>query len=178
MATHVNVILSRDVANLGHIGEVVKVRPGYARNFLFPQKLALPVSAERIKQFEHQKRLIEHQIQKLRVQSQELGQKLAVTQVTVTAKTGEGGKLFGSVGTRDIEAALKAQGYTIPHRDIKLENPLKTVGLHSVPVRLEADVKAVVNVVVVPEVVIEEKPTEEESFEAAAEEVADESVEN
>ncbi len=164
MATHVNVILSRDVVNLGHIGEVVKVRPGYARNFLFPKKFALPVSSERLKHFDHQKRLIEHQVQKLKVQSQELGKKLAMCQVTITAKTGEGGKLFGSVGTRDIEAALKEQGYIIGHRDIKLESPIKTVGLHSIPVRLEADVKAVVNVVVIPEVVPEVKAEADDEY--------------
>jgi large subunit ribosomal protein L9 len=70
MATNVHVILARDVPHLGHLGEVVKVRPGYARNFLFPRQFALPVSTQRLKSFEHQKRLIEHQRQKLRILDQ------------------------------------------------------------------------------------------------------------
>lgn len=151
MAANVNVILARDVLNLGHLGEVVKVKPGYARNFLFPNLLALPVSATRMKQFEHQKKMIEHQRQRLRAHSEETSKKLAAVQVTVAVKVGDQGKLFGSIGTRDIEKALHAQGHLISHRDIKLEHPIKTVGLHSVEVRLEGDIKAKVNLVVIPE---------------------------
>jgi large subunit ribosomal protein L9 len=156
MASHVNIILARDVLNLGHLGEIVKVRPGFARNFLFPKLLALPVSSTRVKHFEHQKKLIEHQRQRLRSQSEELSKKLAKIQITLVAKVGEQGKLFGSIGTRDIEKALVAQGHLVSHRDIKLENPIKTVGLHAVEVRLEGDVKAKVNLVVVPEVAVTE----------------------
>jgi large subunit ribosomal protein L9 len=162
MAMNVNVILTRDVLNLGRVGDLVKVRPGYARNWLYPKRLALPVSTGRVTQFEHQKRLVEHQRQKLKVASEGLKTRLATVQITVTAKAGEQGKLFGSVGTRDIEAALKAAGYTIGHRDIKLEAPIKTVGLHQVEARLEGDVKALLNVVVVPEAVPEVKAAAEE----------------
>ncbi|MBL4817856.1 MAG: 50S ribosomal protein L9 [Deltaproteobacteria bacterium] len=158
MAAHTNVILSRDVRNLGHIGEVVRVRPGYARNYLFPKFLALPALGAAGKQLEHQKKLIEHRRQKLKVASEGLATTLAETQITLTAKSGEQGKLFGSIGTRDIEKGLIEAGYDISHRDIKLEQPIKTLGLHSVEIRLEADVKGAVNVVVVPEVVVEEQP--------------------
>ncbi|MEI6805418.1 MAG: 50S ribosomal protein L9 [Myxococcaceae bacterium] len=156
MASHVNIILARDVLHLGHLGEIVKVRPGFARNFLFPKLLALPVSSTRVKHFEHQKKLIEHQRQRLRTQSEELGKKLAEIQITLLAKVGEQGKLFGSIGTRDIEKALIAHGHPVSHRDIKLESPIKTVGLHVVEVRLEGDVKAKVNLVVVPDVAVTE----------------------
>src|SRR3989338_10925489 len=170
MAANVNVILSRDVFNLGHLGEVVRVKPGYARNYLFPKRLALPVSATRVKHFEHQKKLIEHQRQKLRLNSQVLGQKLADMQITLSAKAGDQGKLFGSIGTRDIEKALVAHGHFVSHRDIKLEHPIKTIGLHAVAVRLEGDVTAKVNLVVVPEVaaVVEKAVPLEEKTEAAA----------
>lgn len=165
MASNVHVILSRDVSNLGRIGEVIKVRPGYARNYLFPRQYALPVSPERLLAFEHQKRMIEHKRQKLRVESEGVKVRLASLQITMPVKAGEQGKLFGSVGTRDIEKALNEQGFNISHRDVKLEGPLKTVGLHQVEVRLEADVKALVNVVIVP---IEEPKAEVEA-EATAE---------
>ena len=173
MAANINVILARDVVSLGRLGEVVKVRPGYARNFLFPRQLALPVSLERLHQFEHQKRLIEHQRQKLQAQSMDLKKKLADVQVTVSAKAGEQGKLFGSVGTRDIEKAMKALGYAVSHRDIKLESPIKSIGLHQVEVRLEGDVKALLNVVVVAEVEAEAVSI----VAAAAEEVIPENTE-
>jgi large subunit ribosomal protein L9 len=165
MASNVHVILSRDVSNLGRIGDVVRVRPGYARNFLFPRQFALPVSPERLLQFEHQKRMIEHRRAKLKVESEGVKTRLASLQVSISAKAGEQGKLFGSVGTRDIEKALHDAGFHVSHRDIKLEGPIKTVGLHQVEVRLEADVKAVVNVVIVP---IEE-PKVEVVAEAAVE---------
>lgn len=152
MAANVNVILARDVFNLGNLGEVVKVKPGFARNYLFPKLLALPVSATRVKHFEHQKKLIEHQRQRLRLSSEELGKKLADIQITLAAKVGDQGKLFGSIGTRDIEKALSEHGHRVSHRDIKLESPIKTVGLHTVEVRLEGDVKARVNLIVVPEI--------------------------
>ena len=174
MAANVNVILARDVFNLGHLGEVVKVKPGYARNFLFPKLLALPVSATRVSHFEHQKKLIQHQRQKLRLGSEALSQKLADMQITLSAKVGEQGKLFGSIGTRDIEKALIAHGHQVSHRDIKLENPIKTIGLHTVEVRLEGDVKAKVNLVVVPEVVtIAPKAVEVGAVEAVHEPVSE-----
>lgn len=169
MASNVHVILSRDVSNLGRVGEVVKVRPGYARNFLYPRRVALPVTPERLDQFEHQKRVVAHQLQKLRQASEEVKVRLASVQVTIPVKAGEQGKLFGSVGTRDIEKALHEAGFMVSHRDVKLDAPIKTVGLHQVEVRLEADVKAVVNVVVVP---VEEPKPAVEAEEAVAEAAA------
>ena len=168
MATNMHVILSRDVPHLGQLGELVKVRPGYARNFLFPRHMALPVSLSKVSHFEHQKRLVEHQRQKLKAKSEEVRKQLADVQITIMAKAGQQGKLFGSVGSRDIEKAMLAQGYTVLHRDIKLDAPIKTVGLHAVEVRLEGDVKAMLNVVIVPEV------DENEVIAAPAAEVAEE----
>lgn len=155
MAAHVHVILARDVPNLGRIGELVQVRPGYMRNFLVPQGLALPASPKRVAAFEHKKRLVEHQRGKLKAASQERAQALSQVQVALVARVGEQNKLFGSITSRDISMALAEQGYEIHHRDIKLENPIKTIGLHVVDVRLEADVLAQVKVVIAPEVVEE-----------------------
>jgi large subunit ribosomal protein L9 len=176
MASNVHVILSRDVSTLGRVGEVVKVRPGYARNYLFPRQFALPVSPERLQQFEHQKRMVAHQLQKLRQASEDVKVRMASVQVNISVKAGEQGKLFGSVGTRDIEKAMHDAGFTISHRDVKLENPIKTVGLHQVEVRLEADVKAIVNVVIVP--IEEPKPVvEAEAVQAEAAVEAETSME-
>ncbi len=161
MAANVHVILSRDVSLLGRVGEVVKVKPGYARNFLFPKGLAMPASPGRVKFFEHQKQMVEHQRRKLRSESEKLKEKLGGVTLTITAKSGQQGKLFGSVGTRDIEKVLKKEGFTVSHRDVLLDAPIKSIGLHQVPVRLEADVRAQIKVVVAAEA--EEKSDETES---------------
>ena len=169
------VILKRDVVNLGRIGDVVKVKPGYARNFLYPKQFALPVSPERVAHFEHQKRLVEAQLKSLRVASEKIRDAIADIQITLKGKAGESGKLFGSIGTRDIAEGLAAAGYSVDHRDVKLEHALKDVGLHTVEVRLEADVKAKVNVVIVPEVDPEEaKAAESEDVEESDEQSEEE----
>lgn len=172
MASRVQAILARDVANLGHVGDVVKVAPGYLRNFLLPKRMALPVSKSRLEQFEHQKQLVEHQLKRLKATSQQVRDRIEVQKFTIEVKAGVEGKLFGSVGARDIEAALKQHGYTVHHRDIKLEGgPLKTIGLHEIPVRLEGGVEAKIKVILAaieePQEVKEED--EEEAMEAAPE---------
>lgn len=163
MAANVQVILARDVPNLGRVGEIHAVRPGYARNYLVPKGLALPASQKRVAEFEHKKRVVEHQRAKLRAASQERAQKMSGAQVTLTARVGEQGKLFGSITSRDVSTALRAAGYDIPHRDIKMEGPIRSVGLHVVDVRLEADVMTQVKVVVAPEAVEEEAAEATES---------------
>jgi len=175
MATKVQAILARDVANLGHVGDVVKVAPGYLRNFLLPKRLALPVSKSRLEQFEHQKQLVQHQLSKLKATSEQVRDRIEVQKFTLEVKAGDQGKLFGSVGARDIEACLKEHGFTVHHRDIKLEHgPLKTVGLHEVPVRLEGGIMAKIKVILaaIEEPVAEAVEAEEAPAEAAAEEGA------
>jgi large subunit ribosomal protein L9 len=149
MASRVQAILARDVANLGHVGEIVKVAPGYLRNFLLPKRLALPVSESRLEQFEHQKQLVRHKLAKLKATSEEVRDRIEVQKFTIEVKAGEQGKLFGSVGARDIEACLKKHGFNISHRDIKLEGgPLKAIGLHEIPIRLEGNVLAKIKVII------------------------------
>ena len=147
MASKIQAILGRDVANLGHAGDIVNVAPGYLRNFLLPKLLALPVSKSRIEEFEHQKKLVQHQLAKLKSLSQEVKDRIEVQKYLVEVKCGEQGKLFGSVSARDIELVLKNNGFNIHHRDIKLEAPLKTVGMHQIPVRLEGGVMASIKVI-------------------------------
>lgn len=148
MASRVQAILARDVGNLGRVGEIVKVAPGYLRNFLLPQRLALPVSKSRVEKFEHQKQLVQHQLAKLKATSEQVRDRIEVQKFTLEVKAGEQGKIFGSVSARDIEACVKQHGFTVHHRDIKLEHgPLKTIGLHEVPVRLEGGVMANIKVI-------------------------------
>lgn len=150
MAANIHVILARDVPNLGRVGELVQVRPGYARNYLVPQGLALPASPKRVAEFAHKQRMVEHQRQKLRGASEARAQELARVQLTLTAKVGEQGKLFGAITSRDVAQALAEQGYAVHHRDLKMDS-IKTIGLHVVDLRLEADVSAQVKVVVAAE---------------------------
>lgn len=173
MANKVQAILARDVGNLGHVGDVVKVAPGYLRNFLLPKRLALPVSKSRLDQFEHQKQLVLHQLAKLKATSEQVRDRIEVVKFTLEVKAGDQGKLFGSVGARDIEACLKEHGFTVHHRDIKLEHgPLKTIGLHEIPVRLEGGVMAKIKVILAavqePEVAPAPEEGEGEPVEAAA----------
>jgi large subunit ribosomal protein L9 len=175
MAQNIPVILARDVANLGRVGDLVNVRPGYARNYLVPNGLALPASPKRVAFFEHQKKLVEHKRRLLRSESEKRAQTLSGVQVTLTAKVGEQNKLFGSITARDISRALTAVGHPIHHRDVKLAEPLKTLGVHSVDVRLEADVAAQVKVIVVAEETPAEAaaPAEAEAEQPGAAETAE-----
>lgn len=168
MAQNIPVILARDVPNLGRVGELVNVRPGYARNFLVPQGLALPASPKRVAFFEHQKKIVEHKRRQLRAESEKKAKDMSQVQVTLTVKMGEQGKIFGSITGRDISKALAAIGHNIHHRDIKLAEPIKTVGVHTVDVRLEADVAAQIKVIVAAEVEATPAPAAEEA-EAPAE---------
>jgi large subunit ribosomal protein L9 len=167
MAANIPVILARDVPNLGHVGELVNVRPGFARNWLVPQGLALPASPKRVAQFEHQKKLVEHKRRLLRGESEKRAQELSKVQVTLSAKVGDQGKIFGSITSRDVARALSQAGHPIHHKDVKIGEPIKAIGLHTVDVRLEADVSTQVKVLVVAEVETTPAPAAEE--EAAAE---------
>lgn len=170
MAAKVQAILARDVSNLGHVGDVVKVAPGYLRNFLLPKRLALLVSKSRITQFEHQKRLVQHQLIKLKATSEQVRDRIEVAKFTLEVKAGEQGKIFGSIGVRDIEACLKNHGFNVHHRDIKLESPLKSIGLHEVGVRLEGGVMAKIKVILAP--ALEEVKAEKDEIEEASKEEA------
>lgn len=145
------VILREDVANLGKMGEVVRVRDGYARNYLLPRKLVLVANKKNLKSFEHQKRVVADQRGRVVKQAETLAEKLAALSLVFPVRAGEEGKLFGSVTSIDIEKALKAKGFEVERRKIHLAEPIKALGDYEVTVRLTADVSANVKISVVAE---------------------------
>ena len=143
------VILKEDIVNLGKMGEVVRVRDGYARNYLLPRGLVIVADKKSLKVFEHQRRVVAGQRERVLKQVQTLGEKLSAVSLTIPVKAGEEGKLFGSVTSLHIEKALKGKGFDIERRKIHLAEPIKALGDYEVPVRLAADVTATVKVSVV-----------------------------
>ncbi|MGH7887468.1 MAG: 50S ribosomal protein L9, partial [Candidatus Binatia bacterium] len=132
------VILKEDIVNLGKIGEIVRVRDGYARNYLLPRGLVLEASKKNLKTFEHHKKLVGDQKQKIVRQAQSVGDQLNGVSLVIPMKVGEEGKLFGSVTNIHIEKALKAKGLNVDRRKIQLAEPIKSAGDYDVPVRLSA----------------------------------------
>ncbi len=145
------VILKEDIASLGKIGEVVRVRDGYARNYLLPRGLVLVANKKNLKTFEHQKKIVADQKQKIMRQAQAVGDQLAAVALVIPMKVGEEGKLFGSVTNIQIEKALKAKGLNVDRRKIHLEEPIKNVGDYEVAIRLSADLTVPLKVLVISE---------------------------
>ena len=136
------IILHEDVPDLGGIGDLVTVAPGYARNYLIPKGLAVQANVKNVRQLEHQKRMVERHKGKVRQNAADLAQKLESVSCTIPALVGEQDKLFGSVTTRDIEEALATEGVNISRRQIELEEPIKSVGVYTVNIRLHQDVRS------------------------------------
>lgn len=145
------IILQEDVANLGVIGEVVKVRDGYGRNYLIPRGLAIEANRRNLRVLEHQKRLTAAKKEKDRQSAQGMSDRIAALSLTIQARAGEEDRLFGSVTNIDIEKALTAQGVTIDRRKIMLAEPIKQLGTYTVPVHLSSDVRGNITVNVVRE---------------------------
>jgi len=145
------VILKEDIANLGKIGEVVRVRDGFARNYLLPRGLVLLANKKNIKLFEHQKKVVGDQKQKIMRDAQAVGDQLNGVSLTIAMRSGEEGRLFGSVTNMQIEKALKAKGLNVDRRKIHLEEPIKNLGDYEIPIRLSADLTVPLKVSVVPE---------------------------
>jgi large subunit ribosomal protein L9 len=143
------VILTKDVENLGRAGEVVRVKPGYGRNYLMPRGLALAATRGNIAQLEHNRREIARQQEKIRAEHQKLADKLKGTSVSIARKAGKDNKLFGSVGTRDIIEALAMQKIDLDRKLIKLDEPIKEVGETEVMIRFSHDVTVPLKVTVV-----------------------------
>jgi len=146
------VILREDVANLGTVGDIVKVKPGFARNYLLPRGLAAVADRRNIYVLEHQKRLLGDKRERDRRQAETVAQTLSALRLTIKARAGEEGKLFGSVTNQDVEKALAERGFSVERRRIRLENPIKSIGEHVVPIHLGGGVDAQVTVVVEAEV--------------------------
>ena len=145
------VILREDIPNLGKIGEVVRVRDGFARNYLLPRGLVLVANKRNLKTFQHQKKMVADQKQRFLRQAQSVSNELAGVSLTIPMRTGEEGKLFGSVMNIQIEKAFKAKGLDVDRRKIHLDEPIKTLGDFEVPVRLTAELTVSLKVSVVAE---------------------------
>ena len=146
------VILLERVQNLGDLGDLVKVRPGYARNYLIPKGIAAPATAENRARFEQRRKELEQAAQEKLHSAQARAEKLNGISVTVARRASEEGKLFGSVGTVDIADAVTAAGLELAKSEIHLpEGPLKVVGSHGVPLTLHPEVDVTITVEVVAE---------------------------
>jgi large subunit ribosomal protein L9 len=146
----IEVILKQHVEHLGGRGEIVKVTDGYARNFLFPRKLALAVTDENKRQVERERAKAEAREAEERELAEALGKRLEGLDLSIARRVGEGETLYGSVTTADIAEALHGKDFTIDRRKIQLAEPLKTIGEHTVPIKLHREVTAQVKVKVVP----------------------------
>lgn len=155
------VILREDVPNLGKIGEVVRVRDGFARNYLLPQGLVLVANKKNLKSFEHQKRVVADQKQTILRKAQSVGDQLEGVSLVIPVRTGEEGKLFGSVTNIHIEKALKARGLDVDRRKIHLEEPIRNLGDYEVPIRLAADVTVPLKLSVVSDAPAAPPPSKE-----------------
>jgi large subunit ribosomal protein L9 len=145
----VKVILRTDVEKVGRAGDLLEVKRGFARNFLFPRQLAAEATVHNVRALEHQKRVIADRLRKELKELEAFAQKINGVSVTIPVQVGEEGKLFGSVTNRDIAEALAREGIELDKRKIQLEDPIKEEGLFTVPVSLHREVTAHLKVNVV-----------------------------
>jgi large subunit ribosomal protein L9 len=134
------VILRESIPELGNVGDVVNVTDGYARNYLLPKRLALKANPKNAQELDHQKRLIERHKLKVRGDAATLAQRLESVSLTIPMLVGEQDKLFGSVTTRDLETALAQEGITISRKYLVLDEPIKSLGVYTIDVRLHPEV--------------------------------------
>jgi large subunit ribosomal protein L9 len=147
-----DVILLEKVENLGNLGDKVKVRSGYGRNFLIPKGKAKPATAENIKHFEERRAELEKAAAEAVAAAEARKAQLEGLTVTINAKAGDEGKLFGSVGTTDIAEAITQAGVEVERHEVRLpEGALRAVGEYEIELHLHTDVNATVKVVVAPE---------------------------
>jgi len=143
------VILKEEVKGLGKAGEMVKVRDGFARNFLIPQKKAVFADPKNVRMLDHQKKEAEAAERKLRKSADDFAAKLSSMAVTIAREVGEEEKLYGSVTSKDIAEALSKEGVNVDKRSILLEEPLKQIGVFDVEVKLHHEVTGKIKVWVV-----------------------------
>ena len=143
-------ILKEDVHNLGKSGELVKVKPGFGRNYLIPQGKAMVATAGNVKQIEHEKKIIAAKNAKMAKDAQGIADRLKTREVQIERAVGEEDKLFGSVTSRDIEEALAEKGLKLDHKKFVLPEPIKAIGYHTIEIKLGQGVTGALKVVVVP----------------------------
>jgi large subunit ribosomal protein L9 len=147
----IEVILREDIKSLGQAGEMVRVKPGYARNYLLPQGLAYEATEGNKKRIAAETRVRAARNEAERGEAERLAATLAGVSLTLSGKAGEEGKLFGSITSQDIADALAAQGHSIDRRRIEMDHPIKAIGEHAVAIRLHPEVHAELRVSVVAE---------------------------
>ena len=145
------VILQEDVDTLGKAGDIVKVADGYGRNYLIPKRWAVLADVRNLRTLEHDRRVIEARSKKVRRSAEEMGGRLSSLSLTIPAKAGEEGKLFGAVTSRDIAEALERAGVAVDRRMVLLEEPIKQVGDYKVKIKAGTDIVPEVSVSVVAE---------------------------
>jgi large subunit ribosomal protein L9 len=145
---HVRVVLREDVQHLGAVGELVRVRAGYARNFLLPRGKAALATAGSVRQIEEHKRQAIARAAKLKLSAQALATQLSGVSVEITRQTGEGDRLYGSVTSKDVAAAIKQKGYEVDKKDLVMPETIKVVGDYTVTVKLGSGVDAQLKLVV------------------------------
>lgn len=172
------VILREDVLGVGDIGEKVSVKAGYARNYLVPQGLAVETGSRRAKTVAHELRQIEAKKKSLLAGAQEIADKIEKTEVELSLRVGKGGKVFGSVSSKDIASKLQAADFDIDRRRVLLEEPIKKIGTHFVSVKLHPEVKAQLKVVIEKaDATKEEEAQETQAAKAKFEKIEEESLE-
>jgi large subunit ribosomal protein L9 len=165
----IDVILMQRVEKLGQMGQVVKVRPGYARNFLLPQGKAIRASKDNIARFETERAQLEAQNLKRRGEAERVAERVAGLSVVLIRQAGESGSLYGSVSARDIALACTAAGLSVDREQVMLDQPIKTVGLSQVRVMLHPEVAIQVGVNVARTVEEAEKQSRGEDLRAEQE---------
>ncbi len=149
MPATIQVILQHDVSNVGKSGELVRVRPGFARNFLIPRDLAVPATTAAVNRIAHEKGVAIAKAEKAKKEARELAAKLEGLVVQLARPVGEEDRLFGSVTSKDIHAAMKAKGFDLDRKQLHLAEPIKALGTTEVPVKLLGDIGATIKVEVV-----------------------------
>ena len=142
------VILQEEVPNLGQIGDIVRVRDGYARNYLLPRGLAIVADRRSVRLLEHEKRVALVKLERQRKAGEALAQQLAKVMLTVKARAGEEGRLFGSVTNMDLERLLAERGFNVERRRILLADAIKALGTYTVPIQIARDLQTAISVVV------------------------------
>lgn len=142
------VILQKDVKDVGRVGDLVNVSEGFARNFLFPRKLASEATEKRVKEWEHLKRVADAKKKKAVAERQAVLAKITGTTVTFKLAAGDNDKLFGTVTTTDISKELEKSGHSVDRRDIHLEEPIKVLGQHKALVRMGEGLEAKIMIAV------------------------------
>ena len=143
------VILREDVSDLGTMGELVEVKPGYARNYLLPRGLAVPATSKNLRRLEHEKRVIQQRVARAKADADTAAKRIESLSVTIAKQVGEEDKIFGSVTSKEIEESLREEGIRVDRKSILLDEPIRALGVYPITVRLHRDVSAKLKIWVV-----------------------------